>query len=200
MGIYQNNFTEAFLKLLAKSGVNCYQIHQFTHLDQAYLSRLKSGERNNPSPETIVKIGNLGMIKLVNSFFNNENMNTFLIEMSVIWDHLDILNYFVNAGIVKSKEHYKLILQTAIENGRLEILKYLTTNLKYRFDILLVKESMARASDNYVSFGVEDILHTLCWLHSNGVPIDDLSAKNDIETELVTQNMQGIHLNGGTFE
>jgi hypothetical protein len=57
MGLYQNNFTEAFLKLITKSGVTPYQIHQFTHLDQAYLSRLKSGEKNNPSPETIVKIG-----------------------------------------------------------------------------------------------------------------------------------------------
>ena len=57
MGLYQNNFTEAFSKLLTKPGVTCYQIHQFTHLDQAYLSRLKSGERNSPSPETIVKIG-----------------------------------------------------------------------------------------------------------------------------------------------
>ncbi len=57
MGLYQNNFAEAFSKLLAKSGVTCYQIHKFTHLDQAYLSRLKSGERNSPSPETIVKIG-----------------------------------------------------------------------------------------------------------------------------------------------
>ncbi len=57
MGLYRDNFTEAFSKLIAKSGITCYQIHQFTHLDQAYLSRLKSGERNSPSPETIVKIG-----------------------------------------------------------------------------------------------------------------------------------------------
>jgi len=57
MGLYQNNFAEAFSKLLAKSGATCYEIHQFTHLDQAYLSRLKSGERNSPSPETILKIG-----------------------------------------------------------------------------------------------------------------------------------------------
>ena len=59
MGLYQNNFAEAFSKLLAKSGgtCSCYQIHQFTDLDQAYLSRLKSGEKNSPSPETIVKIG-----------------------------------------------------------------------------------------------------------------------------------------------
>ncbi len=57
MGLYQNNFAEAFPKLIAKSGVTCYQIHEFTHLDQAYLSRLKSGGKTSPSPETIVKIG-----------------------------------------------------------------------------------------------------------------------------------------------
>ncbi len=57
MGLYQNNFAEVFSKLIAKSVVTGYQIHQFTHLDQAYLGRLKSGEKNNPSPETIVKIG-----------------------------------------------------------------------------------------------------------------------------------------------
>ena len=57
MGLYQNNFAKAFSKLIAKSGVTCYQIHKFTHLDQAYLSRLKSGEKAIPSPETIVKIG-----------------------------------------------------------------------------------------------------------------------------------------------
>ncbi len=56
MELYQNDFAAAFSKLIAKSGVTCYQIHQFNHLDQAYLSRLKSGERNSPSPETIMKI------------------------------------------------------------------------------------------------------------------------------------------------
>ena len=56
MGLYQNNFAEAFSKLIDKFEVTAYQIHQFIHLDQAYLSRLKSGEKNNPSPETIMKI------------------------------------------------------------------------------------------------------------------------------------------------
>ena len=56
MGLYNNNFSQAFTKLMDSCSVNCYQIHQFTYLDQAYLSRLKSGKKNNPSPETIVKI------------------------------------------------------------------------------------------------------------------------------------------------
>jgi transcriptional regulator with XRE-family HTH domain len=55
-GVYSNNFSVAFSQLLEKSGVSCYQISRFAHLDQAYLSRLKNGTKQNPSPETIVKI------------------------------------------------------------------------------------------------------------------------------------------------
>ena len=56
VGIYRNNFSLTFSKLLERSGVSCYQISQYTHLDQAYLSRLKSGQKNNPSTETVMKI------------------------------------------------------------------------------------------------------------------------------------------------
>lgn len=56
-GIYSNRFCKVFSKLLEKSSVKCYQIHKYTRLDVGYLSRLKSGEKKNPSPETIVKIG-----------------------------------------------------------------------------------------------------------------------------------------------
>ena len=56
MAIYTNDFSQVFTELLKKYGVTCYQISQFAHLDQAYLSRLKSGERANPSAETIIKI------------------------------------------------------------------------------------------------------------------------------------------------
>ena len=56
-GIYGSNFTKAFNKLLKKSGATCYQIAKCTHIGQSYLSRLKNGEKNNPSPETIIKIG-----------------------------------------------------------------------------------------------------------------------------------------------
>ena len=56
MTLYANDFSKVFSTLLDKTGVSCYQIHQFTQLDQAYLSRLQSGVKNNPSPETIVKI------------------------------------------------------------------------------------------------------------------------------------------------
>jgi len=55
-GLYTGDFSKAFSALLDKTGVSCYQISQYTDLDQAYLSRLKNGEKNNPSPGTIMKI------------------------------------------------------------------------------------------------------------------------------------------------
>jgi transcriptional regulator with XRE-family HTH domain len=55
-GVYSNSFSQAFSQLLETASVSCYQISQFAHLDQAYLSRLKNGEKQNPSPETIMKI------------------------------------------------------------------------------------------------------------------------------------------------
>ena len=56
MGIYANEFSVVFSALLQKTDISCYQISQYTHLDQAYLSRLKTGEKKNPSPETVIKI------------------------------------------------------------------------------------------------------------------------------------------------
>jgi hypothetical protein len=57
MALYANDFSKVFSSLLEKSDISCYQISQYTHLDQAYLSRLKTGEKQNPSPETVIKIG-----------------------------------------------------------------------------------------------------------------------------------------------
>ena len=56
MTLYANDFSKAFYTLLEETGVSCYQISQYTHLDQAYLSRLKNGEKHNPSLETVIKI------------------------------------------------------------------------------------------------------------------------------------------------
>ena len=55
MTLFANDFYRVFSKLLQRTGVTCYQISRFTHLDQAYLSRLKKGKKY-PSPETVVKI------------------------------------------------------------------------------------------------------------------------------------------------
>jgi hypothetical protein len=56
MGLYSDDFSQVFTKLLEKVGISCYQMSQYTHLDQAYLSRLRNGGKQNPSPETVVKI------------------------------------------------------------------------------------------------------------------------------------------------
>jgi hypothetical protein len=55
-GVYSSNFSRVFSQLLETASVSCYQISQFAHLDQGYLSRLKNGAKQNPSPETIIKI------------------------------------------------------------------------------------------------------------------------------------------------
>ena len=56
-GLYSNNnFSKVLSRLLEKAGISCYQIYQYTNLNEGYLSRLKSGERFNPSVETIMRI------------------------------------------------------------------------------------------------------------------------------------------------
>ncbi len=56
-GILNNQFSEKLSNLLEKSGVTCYQIGEFTRIDQGYLSRLRNGSQNNPSAEVVIKIG-----------------------------------------------------------------------------------------------------------------------------------------------
>ena len=56
MAIYTNNFSKVFDKVLVETGVSCYKISQYSGLDEGYLSRLKSGLKDNPSPETTIKI------------------------------------------------------------------------------------------------------------------------------------------------
>jgi len=56
MTFFANDFSKVFSTLLEKTGVSCYKISKYTHLDQAYLSRLKIGKKQNPSPETVIKI------------------------------------------------------------------------------------------------------------------------------------------------
>lgn len=55
-GLFTDNFARTFTELLEKSGVTCYKIAQFSGLDEAYLSRLKNGEKRNPSVQTLMAI------------------------------------------------------------------------------------------------------------------------------------------------
>lgn len=54
--LFPNYFTSTFRNLVKKSRVTCYRISQYSHVDEAYLWRLMKGDKNNPSPETVVKI------------------------------------------------------------------------------------------------------------------------------------------------
>ncbi len=56
-GILNNQFSEKLSNLLERSGVSCYQISEFTGIDQAYLSRLRNDLQRNPSAELVIKIG-----------------------------------------------------------------------------------------------------------------------------------------------
>ena len=63
-GLYSNNnFCKVFDRLLEKAGISCYQIYQYTNISEGYFSRLKSGERFNPSVETIMRIS-LALVSL----------------------------------------------------------------------------------------------------------------------------------------
>jgi transcriptional regulator with XRE-family HTH domain len=55
IGLYSNDFGPTFSRLLEETGISRYKIHQFTGLDQGFLSRLCVGSKS-PSPETIMKI------------------------------------------------------------------------------------------------------------------------------------------------
>jgi len=56
MALYYESFNRVFSHLLESTGVTGYTIAQYTGIDQGYISCLKNGNKNNPSPEVIVKI------------------------------------------------------------------------------------------------------------------------------------------------
>jgi len=62
-GIYAQDFAKVFSRLLEENDISCYAISQFTGLDQAYLSRLRGGQKDNPSVATVIKIS-LALAKL----------------------------------------------------------------------------------------------------------------------------------------
>lgn len=70
---YSSNFSQVFREILAKAEVSCYQISQYSHVDEAYLSRLKKGKKCNPSPEIVIRI-NLGLVR------HSEKINIYDVE------------------------------------------------------------------------------------------------------------------------
>jgi len=57
MAIYSNSFDKVYSDLLSELGVSNYKVGEFSHIDEGYLSNLKNGLKNNPSPEIVVRIG-----------------------------------------------------------------------------------------------------------------------------------------------
>ena len=56
MSLFSSRFKKAFREILNKSGLSCYKVSKYSHIDEPYLSRLIRGERKNPSEETVTKI------------------------------------------------------------------------------------------------------------------------------------------------
>ena len=50
-------FAETFKRLRIKSGKSGYKIAQYSGLSEAYIHRLESGERANPSRNVVVMLG-----------------------------------------------------------------------------------------------------------------------------------------------
>ena len=58
MATYQpTQFSGALKTLREKSGKSRYRLAQCSGLDEGYLGRLESGQRRNPSRDTVIKIG-----------------------------------------------------------------------------------------------------------------------------------------------
>jgi glucose-6-phosphate-specific signal transduction histidine kinase len=62
MAFYANDFSKVFSTLLEKTGISCYQISQYTHLNQSYLSRLKRIDKYAAKG----KLGIIGMRQRIN--------------------------------------------------------------------------------------------------------------------------------------
>ena len=54
---HSTEFSAALMRLRKKSEKSRYRLAQFTGLDEAYLLRLESGQRQNPSRDVVVKLG-----------------------------------------------------------------------------------------------------------------------------------------------
>ena len=55
-GLYSNDFSQVFSKLLKVTEVSCYKISQLSGITEPYHSRLKNGGKYNPSVEIIMRI------------------------------------------------------------------------------------------------------------------------------------------------
>ena len=52
-----SEFSGRLLTLRTKSGKSRYKLAQYSGLDESYILRLESGEKRNPSRDTVMKLG-----------------------------------------------------------------------------------------------------------------------------------------------
>jgi len=54
--LYSDQFSKVLDRLIKKGGISCYSISTYTGIDQGYLSRLRHGKKQSPTPAMLVKI------------------------------------------------------------------------------------------------------------------------------------------------
>ena len=57
IGVFSNNFTRIFREFVKKSGVSSHEISKYAHVDEPYVYHLLKGDKKNPSPEIVIRIG-----------------------------------------------------------------------------------------------------------------------------------------------
>lgn len=57
IGVFSNNFTIVFRELVKKSGATGHKISQHSHVDEPYIYHLLKGDKYNPRPELVIRIG-----------------------------------------------------------------------------------------------------------------------------------------------
>lgn len=67
------DFGKTFSQLRTKSGKSKYRLSKYSGLDQAYIQRLETGERNNPSRDVVLMLA-LALVE------NSESVSVFDID------------------------------------------------------------------------------------------------------------------------
>jgi hypothetical protein len=57
IGVFSNNLTKVLGELVKKSGTSGYQISKYAHVNEPYIYHLLKGDKKNPSPEMLIRIG-----------------------------------------------------------------------------------------------------------------------------------------------
>ena len=57
IGVFSNNFTKIFRELVKKSRASGHKISQYAQVDEPYIYHLLRGDKKNPSPEILIRIG-----------------------------------------------------------------------------------------------------------------------------------------------